>query len=456
LPAALWAAGCSRPPARAADQRNALLISIDSLRDDHVGCYGYDKPTTPTLDAFARQNVRFAHAYAAAPWTLPSHASMFTGLYPTTHGVERSSRRLNEGAPTLARMLQAAGWQTGAIVCAPLLRAVYGLNQGFGTYDESLVGDSHKKARTAKVGPAVTDKALDWLDRADGRPFLLFLHYWDVHYDYTPPRRYEKMFDPDYRGKLDGADIRHRTDIAPGMNPRDLQHLLALYDAEIRYTDDAIADLLAGLTARGLDRNTMVWITADHGEEFLDHGGTMHGFTVYEDQLRVPLLARIPWLAATAKEIQEHVSLVDLLPTFLDLLNVPAGDRTLHGLSLRPLLTGGEWERDHILAETAIGRFGGSPAKARWSAMIDQAGGKLHRVRLNPKESRLMLFDLPTDPGEQRDQAETEVERRDALRRRLAHAQTAQRQLRATLDASAAAKIDPQMAETLKGLGYIR
>ena len=193
----------------------------------------------------------FEHAYAPSPWTLPSHVSLLTGLYPATHGVHHGQAQLNETALTLADLLRERGYATEAVVCAPLLRERFGLNQGFDRYDTELVGRNYLAARRAKVADQVTDKALAAVERADGKPLFLFLHYWDPHYDYNPESRYLAMFDRDYQGPVDGLNIHDRTELAAAMTARDLRHLIARYDAEIRFTDDHLGRLFDGLARLG-------------------------------------------------------------------------------------------------------------------------------------------------------------------------------------------------------------
>lgn len=438
-----------------ASPRSVILISIDSLRADHLGCYGYRPPTSPRIDAFAAQGVRFTRAWATSPWTLPSHASMFTGLYPDTHGLAEESVSLKPGAATLAGHLRAAGFRTSAVVCAPLLRKDFGLDEGFELYDDELIGDSFIEARTEKVGPAVTEKALTLLDRMEGRPFFMFLHYWDVHYDYNPPAALTEIFDPGYGGALDGIDIYNRKDIAPGMDPRDLQHLLALYDAEIRYTDDAIGALLDGLSARGLADTTLVVITSDHGEEFLEHGGKGHTHTCYEESVRIPLLMRVPWLDAAQPVIDEPASLIDLAPTILELLGVQSAGAFFQGKSLVPTMRDGTpLKRKFLMTQTVRGKHAMHGARLIWTSLIGRDSLKLHQFLSASEASALELYDLAQDPLEQLDLSNQRVEPRNQLGGMLRGLQQRHMQRRQILGATVPRKEDSRLTETLKGLGY--
>jgi arylsulfatase A-like enzyme len=442
-------------------RRNLVVITIDSLRADHLGSYGYQPPTSPRLDRFAAENIRFERAYATSPWTLPSHASLFTGLYADTHGAQDEKARLLPNAYTLATHLKTRGYATGAVVCAPLLAKYFGLDTGFDTYDDDLISLVPLKARRMKVAPDVTNKALAWIDEKGDQPFFLFLHYWDVHHDYNPPQEYVELFDPDYQGTEQGLDITIRGDLKPGMPPRDLEHIVALYDGEIRYTDDYLGKLLDGMTARGLDENTMIWITSDHGEEFLEHGQMAHKKTCYEESIRIPMLARIPWIDATAKLVDEPVSLVDIFPTVLGFLGDNANGAPLQGVDLSDYLTRGKRVPTRpILAATTQGRVPGRLFDLEWDSLLTKGGSKLHAVRGPRKHAtpKLMLFDLVRDPGEQDDVATRQKSMRGKLGRALRKRKAAHTKLHDALGIAVFSEdaLDPDLAETLKGLGYLQ
>jgi arylsulfatase A-like enzyme len=410
-------AACNKPP-RAAAGRNVLLIVIDSLRADHVGCYGYSKPTTPAYDAFAAGAVRFANSYATSSWTLPSQVSIFTGLYEDVHRVNKPRCSMDPDNVTVAEVLRQARFDTHAIVCAPFLRASYRINQGFVEYDDEIARTKRAEVRRIKTSREVTDRALSYLKKREkiGGSFFLFVHYWDVHYDYNPPRQYAEMFDPDYRGHITADDYSHRRDIAPGMNPRDLQHIIALYDGEIRYTDDHLRELLAWLDASPLAKNTAVIITSDHGDEFLEHGSTGHTFTCYEELIRVPLVIRAPWLKPRARVIPTMVENVDLFPTMLTLAGVRRPPGRINGYDLVPLIEAGkEPTRSYFFCETRMGRrFGWHGAKGVWSSLRDRSGWKVHLFK-NNEEQDVDLFLMSEDPEEKANLNESRPDDRDRM-----------------------------------------
>lgn len=447
--------------------RSVILISIDSLRADHLGCYGYGRDTSPRIDRLAAEGTRFARALAPSPWTLPSHASLFTGLYPMTHGIEDNGLRLRSGAQTLARSLASAGFATQAIVCAPLLRPEFGLDAGFHGYDIDLVGETPEAARAAKVAPKVTAKALAWLDRIGERPFFLFLHYWDVHYDYNPPDEFAGAFDPDYAGSEDGTSIHDRTDIVPGMDEADFDHLVALYDGEIRYTDEALGVLFDGIEARGLADRTMIWVVADHGEEFLDHGGTGHTSTCYGEVLEVPMILRVPWLADAPAVVSEPTGLVDVLPTTLELLELPEARMPIEGVSVAPALRAGRSLPERVLlAETLRGRPPVAAGKAarrwtdgpplRWSTLRTADGEALHLLTRGGKTRRVLLFDHRSDPAEERDLSAEDPRTVGRLLPVLRSELSRAADLSKLLDPSETWTLEADMVETLRGLGYVR
>jgi arylsulfatase A-like enzyme len=419
------------------------------------------------MDAFASKGVLFRHAYATSPWTLPSHVSMFTGVYPDTHGVDTEQSALKKDADTLAARLKRHGYQTGAIVCAPLLSKRYGMHHGFDYYDTELVGETAMKSQMLKVGPSVTRKALEWLGSRGRGPFFLFLHYWDVHYDYNPPKQYTDIFDPDYRGNINGLNIYHRTDV-PSMKPRDFRHLTALYDGEIRYTDDAIGVLLDGLARLGLDKSTMIWITADHGEEFVEHGGTGHTTTCFEELVRIPMIARVPWLKSLRPIVDEPVSLIDLFPTFLDLLDVDRNDLRVQGRSILPTMQSGEPQPPrYLMAETTRGRIDQqSEVTYTWTAMLTNERQKLHQLQPDMdfllglestpgKDPKYMLFNLVRDSNELQDLAAKNPVLTVRLKKDMQSRQHLHLRLKESIRVNAETELDPEFINTLRGLGYL-
>ena len=301
---------------------NVLLISIDTLRADHLGSYGYPRPTSPRLDQLAREGARFETAVAPTSWTLPSHMSLLTGLDPLLTGVYVDTRSLPRGTDTLALRLAKLGYATGGVVSGGYLNAKWGFARGFDYYDDFSVGKRHFGADKQEItSPHILQLANRWLDqwqqRDSRRPFFLFLHFYDVHYDFNPPPPYDTMFDPDYQGTLTGLDFDTNPALKPGLPQRDLEHLLALYDGEIRHLDDHLGRFFDSLAERGVFDNTIVAVTSDHGEEFGEHGRFGHRETLYDEVLLIPLIVRFPAKIAPGTVVREQVRLIDVGPTLL-------------------------------------------------------------------------------------------------------------------------------------------
>lgn len=312
--------------APAAGAPNIILISIDSLRADHLHSYGYGRATSPNLDALAAEGTSFETVISPTSWTLPAHMTLLTSLPPEKHGVITNRFRLSSSIPTLPEKLQRAGYTTAGFVSATYLDGLFGFSRGFDEYDDyTLLRVAGEKSRRAMTAHLVANRAVDWLDArakqppaAARQPFFLFLHFFDVHYDYNPPPPYSRMFDRAYRGRSTGE----LDDIRPGAAPRDVNHAVALYDGEIAWVDANIGRILARLRAQGLDRNTIVAVTADHGEEFLDHGQAGHFKTLYDEVVRVPLIVRYPGHVAAGRRVAGQVRLMDVGPTLFSLAGV--------------------------------------------------------------------------------------------------------------------------------------
>ncbi|MBX7137513.1 MAG: sulfatase [Oligoflexia bacterium] len=295
---------------------NVILIVLDTLRADHLGTYGYARDTSPHLDQFAAENLQFNYAMTAAPWTPASLASMFSGVYPSRHGMmppdgrglaKQSSHRLESQVETLAEIFSAHGYLTAGITPNPWLKSEFGYNQGFDRYHY------RDRDRAAEINGAAF-KVISEITKQK-KPFFLFLHYLDPHDPYDAPEPYGSMF----KGKPPGLDY------APEM-----EQLINAYDGEIRYMDDRVGELFAFLKEQGLYDNSRIVILGDHGEQFKEHGNLTHGFMVHTEELHIPLLV---------KSGQPHrapdftVSSIDIFPTLLEMAGIPV-PATAQGLSL--------------------------------------------------------------------------------------------------------------------------
>jgi arylsulfatase A-like enzyme len=379
-------------PRASAGAPNIILISIDSLRADHLHAYGYRRETSPNLDRLAAQGALFETVMSPTSWTLPSHMTLLTSLPPERHGVTTNRKRLGRDIPTLPMRLQHAGYYTAGVVSATYLDGLFGFSRGFDEYDDySLPHASGDRSAKQVSSPAVTNVALQILRRRaaihDGHPFFLFVHMFDVHYDYNPPEPFAHMFDPVYCGKATGeaSAIGHLA------KRRDLDHVVALYDGEIAFVDAHIGNILQALTALHLDDNTIVAVVADHGEEFFEHGRAGHFKTLYDEVLHVPLLIRYPGHIPPGKIVKGQVRLMDVPSTLLELagVRVHKAHSDSDSVSLASaLLSAGEGTAPPL---PAFGDLNATLASLR----TDQG-----KVIWNLQTNRREFYDLLHDPGE--------------------------------------------------------
>ena len=408
------------PDGHSAVARNAVVVVVDTLRWDHVGAYGYERPVTPRLDALASSATVFERAYTPAPWTKPAFASLLTGLFPSRHGVKTLKRTLPEEHETLAERLRAVGFRTGAVISSLMLgrKLGSGLDQGFDEYREA-------DPANLKSTPWVTDQALELLHGFDtsGDRFLLLVHYLDPHFDYLGHPEYG--FAQLRAGRLDGSrKIRELRRMRDQLTDEEIAFLRDRYDEEIRFTDEGIGRLLDAIDLLGLSQDTLVAVTADHGEEFLERGWLGHTRTLYEELVRVPFLVRVPRAEQAApppRRITGAVSTVSLAPTLLDLLGVAAPADAFQAPSLAPLLLAGkgdatgpvflevdfEAESQHL---EDISTYKKAVVDGRFKVVRDDVSG------------RVEVYDLEADPLEREDLSERDPELRRRLMKRLVEA----------------------------------
>lgn len=415
-----------------APRANLLFIAVDTLRADHLGGYGYERPTSPAVDALFERAVVFEDAQASTSWTLPSLASAMTGVYPSTHRCFSFRSRLDDSYATLAELLRAAGWTTGGIVSHVFLGERYGLHQGFDDYDQELVKADAEASHEQISSERISDKALAWLAaRAAAptdEPWFLFAHYFDPHGVYNAHPGVSEAF-----GTEEDLD---------------------LYDGEIAFTDRHLARLLSGLEEHGFAENTVVVFVADHGEEFGDHGLAKHGKTLHQEVLRVPLAIAVPGTAP--RRVSQTVRVVDLAPTLLELLRVPPPPLALAGRSLVPLLDGDSLEPRGALAELRLRAEYQADAYVteRWKLIVDRNPEHVEvrpGMKLTPA---FRLYDRASDPHEQHDVAAEHPEVVEELREALKLEVRAARELGATYREAREIEHTPEELDELRKLGY--
>jgi arylsulfatase A-like enzyme len=433
-----------------ADTRpNVLLICLDTLRADHLGVYGYPLATSPNIDALAKETVRFKHAIAASSWTLPSHASLFSGLDPDEHGAVYKEGVVPPSVDMLAELAHRHGYQTAAITENGFVSASHGFSQGFERYVSEKKVDAE----------ATFERARDWLERKQEDPFFLFVHTYEIHAPYDPPAVYAEKF-------ITSEDANAMRSFAPtydhtviDLNEEQRRHAIELYDGEIAYTDYLLGAFLQDFKARGLWENTLVILFSDHGEQLWDHGGYGHGNTLYEEVVHVPLLVKPAGVAAYAQEIDRPVSLTDIYATVADSMNWPIEQRA-NSYSFRSLVEPGRtpaYERDYLASVVSIRQKYGAPVRRSDPQRRAYRADGWVFIRDFTDTPEPQLYDLDSDPREQHNLIDSEPDRAKTLRLLIdAYAREAVESGKAIASKGAVPeiKISPEQQEMLNGIGY--
>lgn len=326
--------------ARAPRKPNVVLITIDTLRADHLGCYGYHRNTTPNIDKFARSGTLFDNAVVQIPETLPSLVSIMTGTYPIDHGVRANGFEFLSKYKTLAELLKDKDYLTAAFVSTCVLSAELGIDRGFDHFDDRFPDKLLWKGNCQRTAEKTTKAVIEWLQVKPRVPFFLWVHYMDPHSLYRPPWPYDERFlSEPYNGIITNEPMQFlkitKNEIA--LAQQDIDYMVALYDGEIAFMDSQVGKLLDALDLSGSGKHTLVVFTADHGESLGEHNYFFtHGDYLYENQLKVPLVVRHPSFPAN-KKIKELVQSVDITPTILDLVNLPCSS-DMRGKSLLPCI----------------------------------------------------------------------------------------------------------------------
>jgi len=387
-----------------------LLITLDTLRADRVGAYGYAAASTPILDALAARGVRFANAQAAVPLTGPSHATIFTGVYPPVHGVrDNVAFALDARQVTLAELLKTHGYRTAAFVAAYPVARGFGFGQGFDEYSEKFHEIPIPGQGAERPGNEVADEAVAWLRKLPPGPFFAWVHFYDPHAPYTPPAPYRERFE----GRL--------------------------YDGEVAFADVQVGRILEALRAAGREASTLVVAMADHGESLGEHNEQTHAILIYNSTLRIPLILAGPDVPS-GRVVGNRVGAADVLPTLLGLLKAPVPDG-LPGRDLRPAFSG-RLASGPIYAESLFGRL-----NCRWSSLRSLTVEDWKLIQGAGSE----LYNLADDPREARDLALQEPARVDKMRATLAAAVA---RMAPGGDQARTTSTSPEQEERLRSLGY--
>jgi len=419
-----WAAAAFGPEGPGS-QTSILLVTIDTLRADRVGCYGARGVQTPTMDALAAQGVRFENAYAQVPITLPSHAVILSGTYPTYNGVRDFT---GTGVPAnvglIAEAFQRQGYRTAAFVSAFVLDSSWGFRRGFETYDDHFDPRQFETRNPGSIerrADETIDRALAWFKthgsgREATRPFFVWLHLFDPHSDYNPPEPFRSQ----YAGRL--------------------------YDGEVAYTDSQLARLFDHLKRTGVYDRALIVLLSDHGESLGEHGEDEHGFFIYHSTLRVPMIFKLPSRSAGPRVVRQPVGTIDVAPTLLELLKIRDPlSRQFQGTSLASLLLGKAADSDQrVYAETYYPRnsFG-------WSPLRSLTTRRYHYIDAPRPE----LYDLASDPEENSNLLASKRAEAAALRERLLDVE--RRYAAQAAPARSGPPLSPETLEKLKSLGYV-
>src|SRR6266536_2484526 len=404
---------------------NVVVITIDTLRPDHLGCYGYKQIHTPNIDALAPDGIRFERAYTSVPVTLPSHTTIFTGTYPTFSGMhDFAGNKLSQDQPTLASVLKDRGYSTGAVVASAVLDSRFGLNRGFDFYYDHFDVNRLQEANIDEMerpGNVVADVTLDWLSQNYQKNFFLWMHLYDPHYPYRPPAPYSE----EYKDRP--------------------------YDGEIAFADAQVGRLLRFLKEKGLYRNTLIVLAGDHGESLGEHGERTHGFFIYNATLHVPLIIHMPVAPAAeshrgvsqpANSTSELVNLADVMPTVLGLLKFDSPS-DVQGRSLAPLLSvKAKLDPASLYAETFLPRL-----HFNWSELRAVETDNYHFIDAPKPE----LYDVTKDAGETQNLFIEKKAVSEEMRAKLA---ALIGKYGASQELAQKTGLDPALMERLKSLGY--
>ena len=435
------------PLPKGATGRSVLLISLDTLRGDRVGARRDGRPLTPSLDALAQRGALFEQATSAAPWTLPAHASLFTGRLPYSHGARTEHQAMRPDLATLAERFRTAGYRTAGFTGGGYVASYFGFDQGFEIYED------HDETREGGPGP-IFQAALAWIERLGKAPFFAFVHTYEVHYPYT----HADFVDAGSRAALGPLGVRELDAIHRGervLTPAEREVVKALYDGDVVSADRQVGALLEALARHGILDSLVVVVTSDHGEDLWDHDERWspgHGHSLYEELLRVPMIVSAPGLVREGERIRTPVSLVDLAPTLLDLVGLPELGRA-EGKSLAGILEhGGEPEPRPIVAESieyGPDRFSRREGdlKIVLAPLPDRYNSGI-KIAVRPVE----IFDLSQDPQERSSLVSLPAARTseplEALWRRV---EAVFRPAR-----SGPGKLAPELREQLRSLGYVQ
>jgi len=426
---------------------NIIVITLESVRPDHMAGLGGSRVTCANLDALVRESMVYENAYSVTSWTLSAHASLFTGLYPTSHKTKTPSSKLDDSYTTLAEILTEQGYQCAGVISGPYLRKAHNLHQGFEFYDESAAARGHHVAHDDVTNPQMEKSLRDFIknQRDRLRPLFLFAYFWDPHYDYIPPAPYNRMFvGPDCE-QIDITKYELSDTVNANISKGQLAYVISQYDGEIRWTDEHLGRLFQLLKEEDLWDNTLLIVTADHGEEFFEHGQKGHYNNIYTENVHVPLIIKYPQGTPRGRD-SRLVSLIDILPTVLEVAEITTS--ILHqGYSL---LTAPKPDRP-IFYELLLIWYDRRTVE-EWFA-IRQGDYKLISVS---GKKRIELYNIKEDPQEMNDLFGREKTRERTLMKILEQWHKNAKALAENFHTAGGAELNDEAIERLRSLGYIK
>jgi len=404
---------------RADNPTNLLVIVVDTLRADHLGCYGYANISTPHIDDLAKKGVLFKNVISHTPMTLPSHCSIFTGTYPQYHKVvDNGGYRLSDSAVTLAEIMKDAGYTTAAFVSTMVLDSRFGLKQGFDTYMDKMEKPKTKRVINfmdeERTADKVTQDAVKWLSENKHKKFFLWVHYYDPHNIYNPPSPYRELYSHN------------------------------LYDGEIAFTDEQIGILLSSLKEFNLDKNTLIVFLSDHGEGLGEHDEPGHSIFVYDTTIKVPLIFVYPAVIPAGRVIEEQARLVDVMPTILDLLKLKK-NKEIQGISLAAVILG----KQKAINLPAYSQALYGQIHYNWSPLKSWREGDWKYINSAEPE----LFNLKDDPHELKNLAQTESRRIQEMEKKM---EDFLKKTSSAKEKSAKIQLDEETKRKLESLGYVQ
>ncbi|MCQ9206269.1 MAG: sulfatase-like hydrolase/transferase [Omnitrophica bacterium] len=389
---------------------NVIILLSDSLRRDHMGLYGYGRDTTPNIDRFAKDCVVFKNAISQCSWTSPAVASLFTSLYSSVHGVishrERKADCLNHKLVTIAEALKEKGFQTAAFIASPQICKGLLWDQGFDKFKRIATMDVFLNAKPR--ASELNRLSLEWIAKNKGKPFFVYIHYMDTHYPYIPPQPYDSAFKSDVTRKMNTkeASAMHGVSGKDGQSS-DLSYYIDKYDGEILYMDHMIGQFLGELKRYGLADNTVIVVTSDHGEGFFEHGFCGHGHTLYNEEIDIPLIIKVPESIGLKGAVYRKVGLIDILPSIMHVIGSKFSYYDINGINIldssvdtvpknRAIFS----ELDHKITLRAIKKFN-------------------YKAIYAPSEEKVELYDFENDPRETDNIVESYSEKSDELQEEI-------------------------------------